>query len=194
MKSQEVKVGKTYQAKITGRVTEVRITGVNRHGGWDAVNVMTNRKVRIKSAQKLRAEAAHGQTRRRRADAAEVSASPGDMTTSEAAPAEPEANTAPTGAPEAPEATTEAPETPKRRQRADGRMSGLDAAAKVLEETGTPMTTREMCDAMHAKGYWSSNAPTPHNTLYSAILREIQKKGDAARFVKAARGKFTLKS
>ncbi len=172
MKKEDVKVGKTYQAKITGRITEVRITGVNRHGGWDAVNVMTNRKVRIKSAQKLRCEAAHGKARRTR----------------------PEANTTATGAPETPEATSEAPKTRKRRQRADGRMSGLDAAVKVLGETGEPMTTREMCDAMHAKGYWSSDAPTPHNTLYSAILREIQKKGDAARFVKAERGKFTLKA
>jgi hypothetical protein len=74
-------------------------------------------------------------------------------------------------------------------------MSGLDACAKVLGEAGTPMTTREMFDAMVAKGYWTSNAPTPHNTLYSAILREVTTKGDASRFVKGTeRGKFTLKA
>lgn len=55
------------------------------------------------------------------------------------------------------------------------------------------MTTREMFDAMTAKGYWDSNAPTPHNTLYAAILREITRKGEALRFAKAGRGKFALK-
>jgi hypothetical protein len=35
---------------------------------------------------------------------------------------------------------------------------------------------------------------TPAATIYSAILREMQKKGDDARFRKAARGKFELAS
>lgn len=55
------------------------------------------------------------------------------------------------------------------------------------------MTTREMFDEMASKGYWDSNAPTPTNTLYSAILREITRKGEASRFAKAGRGKFALK-
>jgi hypothetical protein len=42
------------------------------------------------------------------------------------------------------------------------------------------------------KGYWKSGGKTPHATVCSAILREIQKKGEAARFRKAARGKFEL--
>ena len=47
---------------------------------------------------------------------------------------------------------------------------------------------------MADKGYWSSpGGKTPHATLYSAILREIQAKGDQARFVKAERGKFALR-
>ena len=76
---------------------------------------------------------------------------------------------------------------------ANGKMSCLDAAAKVLEESGESMTTRAMFDAMVTKKYWTSEAPTPHNTLYSAILREITKKGDVSRFRKASRGKFALK-
>ena len=36
------------------------------------------------------------------------------------------------------------------------------------------MTTKEMVDAMQAKGYWTSpGGKTPDRTLYSAILREI---------------------
>jgi hypothetical protein len=72
--------------------------------------------------------------------------------------------------------------------------SALDAALRVLEETGAPMTCPEMIEQMAAKGYWTSpGGKTPAATLYSAILRETQTKGDASRFVKAARGKFAAK-
>jgi hypothetical protein len=70
----------------------------------------------------------------------------------------------------------------------------LDAAAKVLGEAKAPMTTKEMIDAMAAKGYWKSpGGKTPERTLYSAILREIVTKSKEARFAKSARGKFTLR-
>jgi hypothetical protein len=73
------------------------------------------------------------------------------------------------------------------------KMSALDAAAKVLGEARAPMTTKEMVEAMAAKGYWESpGGKTPHATLYSAILREVQSKGNESRFVKTERGKFTL--
>src|SRR5262249_55725055 len=72
--------------------------------------------------------------------------------------------------------------------------SALDAAARVLEEAGQPMTCPEMIEAMAAKGYWTSpGGKTPAATLYSAILRETQTKGDASRFMKAARGMFAAK-
>jgi hypothetical protein len=72
--------------------------------------------------------------------------------------------------------------------------SALDAALRVLEEAGQPMTCPEMISAMATKGYWTSpGGKTPAATLYSAILRETQTKGDASRFVKAARGKFAAK-
>ena len=71
--------------------------------------------------------------------------------------------------------------------------SALDAAARVLEEAGQPMTCPEMIEAMTAKKYWTSpKGLTPAATLYSAVLREIKAKGKAARFVKTERGKFRL--
>ncbi len=74
-----------------------------------------------------------------------------------------------------------------------GKLSQLDAAVKVLAEAGTAMTTKAMIEAMATKGYWTSpGGATPWATLYSALLRELQKKGTAARFVKADRGQFTL--
>lgn len=71
------------------------------------------------------------------------------------------------------------------------RLSALEAAAKVLEETGQAMTCQELIAGMAAKGYWTSpGGKTPQATLYSAIAREITVKGAAGRFVKAERGKF----
>jgi hypothetical protein len=74
---------------------------------------------------------------------------------------------------------------------ADGKLSCLDAAAKVLASAKEPMTTKALIEQMAAKGYWSSpNGQTPAATLYSAILREITVKGKEARFKKADRGLF----
>jgi hypothetical protein len=53
------------------------------------------------------------------------------------------------------------------------------------------MTSQEMIAAMAAKGYWTSpGGKTPHATLYAAILREINSKGNETRFKKTERGKF----
>ncbi len=82
---------------------------------------------------------------------------------------------------------------PAKAPKADGKLSAIDAAAKVLRETKDPMTTKEMIEAMAAKKYWTSpGGKTPAATLYSAILREIQTKGKDARFRKTERGKFAL--
>ena len=80
-----------------------------------------------------------------------------------------------------------------KKQKAQRKPSALDSAAKVLGESKEPMTAAEMIEAMGAKGYWTSpGGKTPANTLYAAILREIQLKGADARFVKTERGKFAL--
>jgi hypothetical protein len=69
--------------------------------------------------------------------------------------------------------------------------SALDAAAQVLAEAGTALSCQEMIAAMAQKGFWTSpGGKTPAATLYSAILRELQTKGDKARFRKTERGKF----
>src|SRR5258707_613741 len=76
--------------------------------------------------------------------------------------------------------------------KSDGKLSCLDAAAKVLGESKEPMTTKEMIEAMAAKKYWTSpGGKTPSATLYSAILRELGK-GKDSRFKKTERGKFAL--
>jgi HB1, ASXL, restriction endonuclease HTH domain len=76
---------------------------------------------------------------------------------------------------------------------ASKRLSALDAAARVLAETGQPMRCTELIAAMTAKGYWTSPAgKTPASTLYAALLRELRTKKDQARFRKTQRGKFGL--
>jgi hypothetical protein len=76
---------------------------------------------------------------------------------------------------------------------ADKKLSAIDAAAKVLGETNDPLNTKEMVEQMEANGYWKSpGGKTPEATLYSAIAREIKKKGDESRFRKVERGRFTL--
>ena len=91
-------------------------------------------------------------------------------------------------------ATKAATKTTTRAAKSDGTCSQLDAAVKVLGEAGTPMTTKAMIEAMATKGYWTSpGGATPAQTLYSAILRELQKKGADARFTKVDRGQFALK-
>ncbi len=75
------------------------------------------------------------------------------------------------------------------------RVSALDAAAEVLKTSDTPMRAKDIIEAMAARGLWSSpNGKTPDATLYSAILREINKSVDAgtiSRFRKTERGLFT---
>jgi len=69
MKKNEVKLGCEYIVKVSGRLAHVRIDRENPHGGWDATNLATKKSVRIKSAQRLRAEAG-----RKAAPAAHVAA------------------------------------------------------------------------------------------------------------------------
>jgi len=282
MKQADVKTGESYTARISGNLVTVRIDreraakstsrGQQRHGGWDATNLATNKKVHIKSAAKLRGKARGPKGASAKATAAadqenarlrdERAQSPDGQTASERAMAEspkrydpdkcatPRCKGAPAlthlgkplcqkcwekqcaaetaveaaradDAPAAPDVAVDAPtgndsvgatpETeataattpatnakPKRAKKAakDGepkpkRVSALDAAAQVLEASGQAMRTTEMIAAMAEQKLWTSpGGKTPHATLYSAILREIDTKGADARFRKVERGKF----
>jgi hypothetical protein len=84
--------------------------------------------------------------------------------------------------------------TPKADTASDKKLSAIDAAAKVLGEQGKPMGCQELIGTMAAKGYWTSpGGKTPAATLYSALLREIDVKGEASRFVRVGRGMFSLR-
>jgi hypothetical protein len=73
------------------------------------------------------------------------------------------------------------------------KLSALDAAARVLDESKEPMNCPQMIEAMAAKGYWKSPAgKTPASTLYAALKREITIKKKEARFKQSGPGNFTL--
>lgn len=80
---------------------------------------------------------------------------------------------------------------PAAKKKADGKMSQLDAAAKVLKETGDTLNCQSLIDAMAEKGYWTSpGGKTPAATLSAAIGREIATKGTDSRFTKVDRGLY----
>ncbi len=183
MKKDEIKIGKTYRCKVTGKVVDVRITGVNPHGGWDAVNVVTKRKVHIKSPQRLRCLAHHapGTKRKKIVSLAEYHAD-----------AETDATAKTKASKTAPPKAAAKPVPPK--PASEKRLSGLAAAAQVLADAGKPLNTQTMVERMLAKGLWRTGGKTPAATIYAAIIREIAAKGNAARFRKVARGMFTIQA
>ena len=177
MKKNEIKIGNVYTAKVSDRVVPVRIDSTNSQSGWNATNTKTGKRIRIKSAQRLRAPVKL--SRKAAADAApQPEVNPAvEIVTGQPVPEAKAVKTTP--------AKRSAEPKPKR-------VGALDAAAQVLADAGQPMRAKEMIEAMAAKGLWSSpNGKTPEATLYAAILREISRKGDAARFRKVERGQFS---
>ncbi len=186
MKKDQITLGGTYLAKVTDKVVPVRLDSANPHGGWDATNLATNKKIRIKSAQRLRgpADRSAGPMPQRQANAAAVNP---DLVPLTEAMKPVKANSPTAKATKGTKAkAAEGPkiETPKK-------ASGLDAAAEVLSTAGQPMRCKDMVEKMLATGLWKTGGKTPAATIYSAICREIQTKGGEARFKKLERGLFT---
>lgn len=180
MKNSEVTLGGTYLAKVTDKVVSVRLDATNPHGGWDATNLATGKKVRIKSAQRLRGPAPDRQPQQRTRAVAEAQA------------ADAAAN-----AQAVPAADTATPaKARKNKKSADQakpkKVSGLDAAYEVLKAKGEPMSAGAIVEEMLAKGMWKTGGKTPAATIYSAIIREIDTKPGASRFQKVERGRFTV--
>ena len=192
MKKNEVKIGDVYTVKVTNKVVQVRIDAESRYGGWDATNLATKKKVRIKSPARLRSAvgghaSATAANKGKGEKKAKAETSPKPAQTSAPKDINVASKTSDGQKPAKPK-QTRVQKAPKEK-----RVSGLDAAAKVLRESGQPMTAKEMVEAAKAKGYWKSpGGKTPHATVYSAIIREIAKKGRASRFKKVDRGCFTV--
>lgn len=83
---------------------------------------------------------------------------------------------------------------PRRKAAADPPPSALQSAAIVLADAPAGgMSAKAVVEAMAEKGLWSSpGGKTPEATVYAGMLREIGRKGQAARFCKVGRGRFAL--
>lgn len=180
MKKADVKIGATYLVKVAGNLVPVKITREHEKGGWLGTSRKTGKAIRIKSPQRLRKcldDAAHG-------------ANSAAKATKDAKPAAKRDTCLPP-------AGRQAGEPGGKGSQPDGKpMSLLDAAAHLLSlGTGDPMRCKDIVDLAVARNLWTPrDGKTPANTLYAAISREINTKGDASRFVKAERGKFALAS
>ena len=94
----------------------------------------------------------------------------------------------------APEPAAPAAAPAEKPRRGGGRLSLVDAAAKVLEGARAPMGVREMFEETRRRRLWEPGAgKTPLQTLCSSIYREIKEKGSEARFRKAERGRFVYR-
>lgn len=56
MRKNEIRIGGTYIAKVSGAITTVRINCEAPYGGWLGVNTRTGRQVHIATAGRLRGE------------------------------------------------------------------------------------------------------------------------------------------
>jgi hypothetical protein len=206
MKKHEIKVGGLYLAKVSDKVVPVRITGESPHGGWDAVNEKTGKRVRIKSAQRLR-----GQAGLTKPEVQAAKAAVGAQVGAGGKPAAPSQAGAPADEKKAkveawrkevaakvaaPDPAVEKAVADASKARAEkkaktakpkGERKGgvLDAAAKVLAEEGHPMQTDAIVQAALKKGLWKTGGKTPGATLYSAMIRHIEKHGKTSRFRRA---------
>ena len=182
MKKNEVQIGGVYSAKVNDRVVHVRIDAENRSGGWDATNLATNKKVRIKTVQRLREK---------------ISGPTGQPAT----PDEPEA-TAPAARPETPRRRPEGEEDPqgqagrRRPGRGQREEDELHRRGRPRADRGRRTAERQADDrGDHDQGVLDQprRQDAPRH-LYSAIIREITVKGADARFRKTERGKFAVQN
>jgi hypothetical protein len=200
MKKNEVKVGGSYLAKVSDKVVAVRITGENPRGGWDATNEATGKAVRIKSAQRLRS-AVHKSRPLAVATPPQADAGGSALAEDKLSDGAKKALAGARAKAAAPDtkldADVEADKKARTEKKAKAakpkgeRKPGLVAlAVEVLRETKTPMDCKAIVEKVLAKGVWQTQGKTPHSTLYAAVIREIAKLGDKARFRKVDRGMF----
>ncbi len=172
MRSEDIHTEATYTMRIGRNEVRVTVTGELEGGGW-LVETPTGRTMTVRNAERFieRADAQEGaQSAAPTAEEAQPDASPDRGT---------EGDTGAQGA--------DTGET-------GGTMSLLDAAAHLLAQADEAMRCKDLVEQAREQGLWAPKrgGKTPDRTLYSAILREITNKGDAARFRKIERGHFTL--
>jgi hypothetical protein len=75
----------------------------------------------------------------------------------------------------------------------NGKLSGLEAAYRVLADAGRPMNVREIFEVAVRNKYCNLKGATPTLTIYAAMMREIESKKTKSRFVKTGKGLFAAR-
>src|SRR5688500_18748079 len=70
----------------------------------------------------------------------------------------------------------------------------LDAAFKVLNSAGEPLTAAEISSRAIEKGLLATRGHTPSQTMKSKLSTDILVKGDRSRFMRSAQGRFALRA
>ena len=73
-------------------------------------------------------------------------------------------------------------------------LSFADAAATVLETSGSPLHYREITQRAIDRGFLQTDGKTPEATLNAVLAVDIKQKGRASRFVRIKPGIFGLQA
>jgi hypothetical protein len=175
MKLENVKVGETYTLAIGKNKVAVTVKGVDAKGKI-TVSSTGGKQMTVADAGRLTVRT--------------VADDVGRLTAKQAAHGTPRKTSASKGAKTARGRNVGQQGAPQAKEK---RVGLVDAAILVLHEAGNkPMNVKEIIQVVLARKLWSTTGKTPGATLYSCILREIQKKGSEARFKKVERGQFAL--
>ncbi len=196
MKKNEIKIGQAYMAKVTNTEVPVRIDAENPHGGWDAKNLISGRKVRIKTAQRLRRQCTEADlanikrpTPKLRTKTAPVATTAPTAATAAKAPTEPTQKATVTKGRDTGQTVAKVAKVAKPAKQK--KISGITAAFMVLVDADRELGVKKIIEIAAERGWWKSSAATPHATVYAAIIREISNKDDKARFKRGTkRGTF----
>jgi len=175
MKKNEVSIGKTYWANVTGLRVPVRIESASPHGGWVGRSIKTGREVRIKTAGRL-----HGECKSE--EVADVSAKTRPNRRSRKKP--PIKNVAskvdrPKG--------RKVKKVPKGHDKAKQRQAILDTIVKILT-TKKPLTVGEIHAALSDKDLLSTCGEPTHGAIYYALKIDIDRNKETRFARKTADG------
>jgi hypothetical protein len=174
MKLENVKVGEVYTLKVGKNLVAVKAMSVDAKGKI-TVSPASGKMITVADAGRLTARTVVDGAGQHTAKQAAHGA-PRKASTPKATKAARGRNVGQQGAPQAKEK----------------RVGLVDAAIQVMKAAGKPMNCKDIVKVILEKKLWETTGKTPDATLYSSILRDIQKKGAEARFKKVDRGQFAL--
>lgn len=186
MNASEVRLGQCYFARLSERSTQVRIERPASDGGWVARVLSHGKHAKIKNAAQLL----------RPCDEDEIAAVVRGLEPNRRSLVEAVTELPPFAFENKDGEILPTPPTPKRIKIAEPppeSMSLLDAAAYVLKTAKQSLSTREIVELVIAQSLWIASGATPWQTLNAALNRDMQTNGSKSRFVKAERGKYSLR-